>query len=82
MRTPGATITLSRLLPKNDYTQSIFGGTFGGPILKNRLFFFVDYEGARYHKGGVASASVLTQAMRNGDFSALLAQGSSNIQLI
>ena len=69
------------IVPKNHYTQSIFGGTFGGPILKNKLFFFVDYEGARRHQGGVATASVLTQAMRNGDFSALLAQGSGSIQL-
>ena len=63
------------IVPKNIYTQSIFGGTFGGPILKNRLFFFVDYEGARRNQGGKATASVLTQAMRNGDFSALTAQG-------
>lgn len=69
------------IVPKNHYTQSIFGGTFGGPILKNKLFFFVDYEGARRHQGGIATASVLTQAMRNGDFSALLAQGSGSIQL-
>ena len=69
------------ITPNNDYTQSIFGGTFGGPIIKNKLFFFGDYEGARYHKGGIQSASVLTQAMRNGDFSALLAQGSNSIQL-
>ena len=69
------------IVPKNHYTQSIFGGTFGGPILKNKLFFFVDYEGARRHQGGIATASVLTQAMRKGDFSALLAQGSGSIQL-
>jgi hypothetical protein len=66
---------------KPNYTQSIFGGTLGGPVLKNKLFFFVDYEGARKHQSGTSSASVLTQAMRNGDFSALLAQGSSSIQL-
>jgi hypothetical protein len=63
------------IIPKNIYTQSIFGGTIGGPILKNKLFFFADYEGARRNQGGKASAGVLTQAMRNGDFSALLAQG-------
>lgn len=63
------------IIPKNIYTQSIFGGTIGGPILKNKLFFFGDYEGARKNQGGKATASVLTQAMRNGDFSALLAQG-------
>lgn len=70
------------IIPKNSYTQSIFGGTLGGPILKDKLFFFVDYLGVRYHKGGKTSASVLTDAMRHGDFSALLAQGEgSNIQL-
>ncbi len=69
------------VIPQNHYTQSIFGGTIGGPILKNRLFFFVDYEGVRKHQGGTSSASVLTEAMRNGDFSALLAQGANSVQL-
>ena len=63
------------VIPKNSYTQTIFGATFGGPIVKNKLFFFVDYEGARKHKGGKASAGVLTPAMLQGDFSALLSQG-------
>ncbi len=69
------------IVPKNHYTQTIFGGTIGGPILKNKLFFFADYEGVRKHQGGTSTASVLTPAMRAGDFSALLAQGSSSIQL-
>ncbi|WP_260734819.1 TonB-dependent receptor [Tunturiibacter lichenicola] len=56
--------------PINPYTQTQFGGTIGGPIWKNKLFFFADYEGAREHTGGVGSASVLTAAMRTGDFSA------------
>jgi hypothetical protein len=60
------------ILPKSAYTQGIFGGTLGGPIIRDKLFFFVDYEGIRHHTGGFSSASVLTQAMRNGDFSALL----------
>ncbi|HKV78245.1 MAG TPA: TonB-dependent receptor [Candidatus Sulfotelmatobacter sp.] len=68
-------------IPKNSYTQNIFGATIGGPVVKNRLFFFADYEGVRHHQGGMSSASVLTQAMRGGDFSALLTDGASPIQL-
>src|SRR3984885_14021957 len=68
------------IVPINPFSQSQFGGTFGGPIKRNKLFFFVDYLGSRFHQGGTSSASVFTQAMRNGDFSALLA-GSNPIQL-
>ncbi len=70
----------SPVIPINPYSQAQFGGTFGGPIKRDRLFFFVDYLGSRYHKGGTGTASVFTQAMRNGDFSVLLA-GSNPIQL-
>jgi hypothetical protein len=63
------------IVPTNPFSQDQFGGTFGGPILRNKLFFFVDYLGSRYHVGGIGSTSVLTQAMRAGDFSALLPQG-------
>jgi hypothetical protein len=71
----------SPIIPKNPYTQSIFGGTLGGPIFRDKLFFFVDYEAARRHSGGFASAGVLTQAMRNGDFSALLSPANGGVQL-
>ena len=56
--------------PKNPYTSTQFGGTFGGPIFKDKLFFFVDYLGFRYHTAGVTTATVATQAaMRTGDLS-------------
>ncbi len=63
----------SGAIATNPYTQSIFGGTLGGPILHNHFFFFADYEGVREHSGGSGSASVLTAAMRGGDFSAVQA---------
>jgi hypothetical protein len=61
---------------KNPYTQNIFGVTFGGPIIRNKLFFFGDFEGVRHHTGGTASDSLLTPAMLAGDFSALTATGT------
>ena len=41
--------------------------------MRDKLFFFVDYLGSRWHTGGMGIASVIPDAMRNGDFSALLA---------
>ncbi|MGA7155438.1 MAG: TonB-dependent receptor [Acidobacteriaceae bacterium] len=63
------------IVPTNPFSQDQFGGTLGGPILRSKLFFFVDYLGSRYHVGGLGSTSVLTAAMRAGDFSALLPEG-------
>ena len=59
-------------IPKNSSTTNIFGGTLGGPIIRNKLFFFGDYAGARSHTGGVGTVSVATPLMRQGDFSELL----------
>ncbi len=68
-------------VPSTPFTQDQFGATFGAPILKNKLFFFGDYEGFRYHTGGLGYASVATPAMRTGDFSALLTPQYGGIQL-
>jgi hypothetical protein len=66
--------------PVNPFSFAQFGGTIGGPILHNKLFFFADYLGSRWHQGGTGFASVMTEAMRGGDFSVLLT-GSNPIQL-
>lgn len=51
--------------------QNEFGGTFGGPIRRNKLFFFFSYDAQRYLKGSNPGlVSVPTVAERNGDFSA------------
>jgi hypothetical protein len=56
--------------PRNRYTQTTFGGTIGGPILRNKLFAFGDYEGVREPEASTSTYQVLTPAMLGGDFSA------------
>jgi hypothetical protein len=51
----------------------MFVFTFGGPIVRDRLFFFVDYQGQRFNTPGSTSGITLyTAAERQGDFSQLL----------
>jgi hypothetical protein len=57
-----------RFLPETKKNQ--FGGSVGGPIVKNRWFFFGDYEGTRSKVGGSRLETVPTEAARRGDFSA------------
>jgi Carboxypeptidase regulatory-like domain/TonB dependent receptor len=54
------------------FTQTYFGGQVGGPILKDKLFYFLDFQGYRYHQGGTGTYSVPTEAVREGNFGALL----------
>src|SRR5208283_2388798 len=49
-----------------------FGGTFGGPIKKNKLFFFVDYQGSRFdHPTTVIQMNMFTSAEKGLNFSDL-----------
>jgi hypothetical protein len=60
-------------LPKQNFQRNVFGGTFGGPIRKNKTFFFLAYQGARTREGDTSQQlTVLTPAQRGGDFSNLL----------
>src|SRR5437879_1835437 len=56
--------------PKNIFNQ--YGGTLGGPIKKDKLFFFGAYEGTKIRTAGGAAKNVAPNSIRNGDFSALL----------
>ena len=58
--------------PIPPFKQNQFGGTLGGPIRKNRTFFFVDYQGTRINQSQTVISTVPPQAERTGDFSDLL----------
>jgi hypothetical protein len=59
--------------------RNIFGGTAGGPVKRNKAFFFVDYEGTQQRDGGPSSASVANVALRSGDLNSLINTGSKII---
>lgn len=58
---------------KPDFTRNQFGSVIGGPIRRDRTFFFGGYEGQRRGQQEAGLATVPTAAMKRGDFSALLA---------
>ncbi len=61
--------------PRSAIRWNNFGATLGGPIKKDKLFFFVDYQGSRDDTPtSVNTTTVLTAAERTGDFSQLLTQ--------
>jgi hypothetical protein len=59
----------NRSLPKLPYSNGQFGGTVGGPIKKDKVFYFLSYEGDRLVQGNAVPAEVPTAAMKAGDLS-------------
>jgi len=49
--------------------QNQFGGTIGGPVFKNRTFYFFSYQGTRIRRGQSFTSTVPSQQARGGDFS-------------
>jgi len=56
--------------PANDQNQ--FGGNVGGPIIRNRAFFFADFEGTRITQGVLRTGNVATADQRNGIFASAI----------
>ncbi len=57
---------------KPQRVQNQFGGNLGGPILRNRAFFFADFEGTRIRQGVLRIATVPLAVEKAGNFSANL----------
>src|SRR5216683_1591557 len=63
------------IVPRDKLRWNMFGGTIGGPIKRNKLFFFFDYQAQRFdHPASARLFTVFTAKERNGDFSELLTQ--------
>lgn len=63
-------------LEKSKIRWNMFGFTVGGPILRNKLFFFADYQGQRFDiPSSQGQITVATPAERTGDYSALCSAG-------
>lgn len=58
-----------------------FGGALGGPVIRNRTFFFVNFEGLQQHLGKTFLGTMPTASERNGDFSALRNSGGQPVAI-
>jgi hypothetical protein len=55
-------------VPRPFLNQNQFGGSLGGPIVKDRLFYYGDYEGTRQRQQSAATRTILRADARNGIF--------------
>ena len=72
-------------IPKGEYRQNQFGATFGGPIRKDKTFFFGDYEGTRIRQAIPSQNTVPTALERSSSYtnlSELLTQGGTRTDVL
>jgi Carboxypeptidase regulatory-like domain/TonB dependent receptor len=71
-----APVTGAAVLPRQPLQWNEFGATLGGPIIKDKLFFFADFQGSRYNTPATSTPfSAIPAAFRTGDFSSLCTAG-------
>ena len=68
-------------IPNPSFKRHQFGGNIGGPIVKNKTFFFADYEGLRQGFPFTFVTTVPTLLQRRGDFSQTVAAGNQRITI-
>lgn len=66
-------------ISKPALSRNQFGGSFGGPIMKNKIFYFGAYEGLRLNQGEIQPTVVPTAAEKSGDFSSFLTGTTANL---
>src|SRR3984957_19498510 len=72
-------------IPKGEYRQNQFGATFGGPIKRDKTFFFMDYEGTRIRQAVPYTSTVPTALERSSGYtnlSDLLTQGGTRTDVL
>lgn len=71
--TDNSTMAKPRFFPADErnpkYISNQYGGTIGGPIARNKLFFFASFEGSPERSHASGFGDIPTMAMRQGDFS-------------
>lgn len=60
-------------VPRGHFVHNQYGGTFGGPIVKNKTFFFFDAQKFSSRKATTVNSAVPTPLMKKGDFTELKA---------